>query len=166
MTQNISGGRSKINAIIDRISNLHYDVIAIQETWFLPSITDQEIIANIPFNIFRRDRCNFKSGATTGGGVAFFVRDSFTATEVILGSRTNIEMVCIYIEDDKTSFVILNVYVPPPRNSLTCALEIETAIGRIYNQFPTSRIIICGDFNAPGIHWIYDDDEHSYLSHE
>lgn len=146
-SQNMSGGRSKIALINDRLTILHYDVVA------LHVIYDQELIANIPFNVFRRDHSNFLTDAT--------IRDCYIATEIPFTEKTFIEKVAIHIEDATASFDLLNVYVvyyiPPSQN--TPEHEFEFAVKKIYESFPTSRILICGDFNAPGLKWAYEDDD-------
>lgn len=135
-----------------------------QETWFVPSISNQELIANIAYNVFRRDRFNFKSNASSGGGVAVYIREGFTATEIMLAANTTTEMIAIHIETDGVSFVLLNVYIPPPQNNINCAIEIGHAVAKIYRLHPSVRILACGDFNAPGLRWTYDDEQEVYLS--
>lgn len=141
-TQNISGGRTKIQSINDRIANMHYDVISLQETWFLSTITNEELIANIPFTVYRRDRCHFHNDATSGGGVAFYVRNTYTVTEIALQPRTKTEIMAISIENDTLSLILINVYVPPQQISTICPIEIATSydlIRRISTKSPLRR---------------------------
>lgn len=73
---NISGARTKINNINDRLHTSTYDGICLQETWFNASIASENIVNGTHFKIFRFDRSQSTNSAKEGGGVTTIIDNS------------------------------------------------------------------------------------------
>lgn len=158
-SQNVSGAASKIVAINHRLATSTYDLIFLQETWFIESMDDSPLIANVPFQIYRCDRSNFKSGLTRGGGVAILFGNSIDARIIELPA-TSIEIQCMKVSN--TYF--LNVYIPPhARLRIKYVNEFHRIVKLILEKYHSPNLCAIGDFNSPSIQWVNDEENPPFL---
>lgn len=117
------------------------DVVALTETWLHDGVYDSEI-APSGFNVYRRDR------GSRGGGVALLVKNIYRIAR--MPDAPGVEALFCKLIDRKESLVIGVVYRPPA--SIPEVLEqLQLYISSKTNQ--TTKLILCGDFNLPGINW-------------
>lgn len=105
-SQNLSGAKSKIYAINDKLSLELYDIVCIQETWWDTKITDEEIISNSRYIILSKDRSSKK-----GGGVAIIIKNSIQYDEIDIGIKTILEYTAVRLTIDDKHIIILNCYM-------------------------------------------------------
>ena len=105
------------------------------------------------YNLYRADRINRKQG-----GVAIYVHSSLLVGTHEKVSTSYCEASMVYIESINT--IVIGVYKPPPNFSkpeLSCPIEhfenLCSQILKFASKFPSSNIIIAGDFNLPFINW-------------
>lgn len=114
-----------------------YDIIALSETWLKRS-------EHIPFSGYH---CvsNPRQTSSRGGGVALYIRQELTLTEMpeLLISNNNIESLFITIS---TGMVIGVVYRPPSSISKSFYDVMETILSAL-NDRNYNSVIITGDFN-------------------
>lgn len=104
---NIRSLRNKVDDLVAETSRHDPDVIAIQESWLDPHISDSSVsISN--FSLFRRDR------ATPGGGVAIYINDTRLGVSVPpLSLCGRIELLCVDIHSGARTTRVCNTYRPP-----------------------------------------------------
>ena len=66
--QNVRGLRTKIGEFSDNILISTYDIICLTETWLNPDFPNHCYFPQI-FSVYRKDRNEFTSSGTRGGGV-------------------------------------------------------------------------------------------------
>ena len=119
-----------------------YDVISISETWLKPSLPDSH--ANLPgFKIFREDRVD-----KTGGGVALYVKQKYSANKLPLlsDSITVADTVWIKINFPRRRQIIIgSIYFPPGNNTLNFIEQLNTTLEN--PCFTSCDVILTGDFN-------------------
>ena len=120
------------------------DICIITETWF-KSKHDVSFTSLAGYILYRRDREGRK-----GGGVAIYVRENLCPKDNPYHiARKDIELLWIQLTFQSRHFIIGAVYHPPkPKYQETdLLLEIEFSLTTFSNQFQSSVIILCGDFN-------------------
>ena len=98
------------------------------------------------YALFRRDRPNRK-----GGGVAIYVRQTFTASEwsPVAALDRQFELLWVKVGHGTDIAFIGALYHPPvPVYQTSDILDhIESAVLQIQQDFPVSHVILAGDFN-------------------
>lgn len=163
--QNVRGLRTKTNELFLSVCNCEYDVIALSETWLLPSIFNSEIF-NDDFVVYRSDRSPLNSNFSMGGGVLIAVRSCFSSSRLTVPDSDEIEIVAVKITDSNCK----NIYV--------CCLYIPSGSGEdiyelynnvlnkffiVANSSIDDCILIVGDFNFSLVDWIPDDENVNVL---
>lgn len=97
------------------------------------------------FALFRKDWC-----CSRGGGVLIAVKEEYRPSLIDVDS--SLEMVWVSAHIDHTPCVLGACYRPPDSRADFVDF-LNEAIGVIINKFPSSVLIIGGDFNYPGIDW-------------
>ena len=113
----------------------HVDILSVTESFLNPDVLDSELCPP-GFVIFRRDRHRH------GGGVMVLVRDDLVAHR-----RSDLETSCelLWIELSTTKGPLLfGTYYRRPLHELNNSQQLLSA---------RSKVILCGDFNAPHIDW-------------
>ena len=92
------------------------DVLAINETWLNPTISDNDVC--IPeYDIIRRDRAFKSANGKTYGGVCFYVRSSVNFIQRKDMSIDDLENLCIQIQKPNSKpFLVATWYRPPNSN--------------------------------------------------
>ncbi|KAL2092977.1 hypothetical protein ACEWY4_010289 [Coilia grayii] len=110
------------------------NIICVQETWLKPSL-DFRIFG---YTAIRKDR---EAGA--GGGVAMFIHQGLSYKSLCL--NTEIEVIGTEVWAGDLKFEVVNFYNP-------CLKITRELLGEICRQ-GSSRLILCGDFNAHNTLW-------------
>ena len=130
-----------------------YDLILITETWCNSSIPDA-LLTSLNFLLYRCDR---KIGR--GGGVACLIRKNINCTLVNLDLDENLEIVCVDLSINGTTFRVSCMYSPPSYSNEQ-KLELFSSFDSVCSKFPT---LIFGDFNEPTIDWSNPNPDNSVL---
>lgn len=131
MAWNANGIKDSLHELKEELYNNQIDILLLNETWLLPS---QQLKIN-GYTGVRKDRRHNR-----GGGVAIFVRNSFSFYEISLPASTQMEVIAINIIINRTTMTFCSIY-KPPRNSLDIPL-----LDHIFNtNLPT---LIAGDWNC------------------
>lgn len=123
------------------LANYDPHVITITETWLRPEIQDQELVPP-NYKIICRDR------DARGGGVAVVIKADIDCVQMP-GIPTH-ESVWCQIKLDNTMIILGAVY-RPPNSPISYLEDIQLYLEGL--RIRSSRIIISGDFNLPGIDW-------------
>ena len=86
-----------------------------------------------------------------GGGMALVHRNNVVIQPIQLDnlSPTSFELQVLRLTSCKPCITIVNVYRPPDRSLATFFEEFQDVVSTI-TASTTDRLLICGDFNAPG----------------
>ena len=123
-------------------------MLIVTETHLNSEISDAEVNME-GFLLYRADREGRKCG-----GVAIYLRKDIAkyTVKVTSGSDSYVEFLMIHIK--KLNLVVAAVYSPPQvdRRKLFSAMD---QIKLKYEEIgePSPSLVICGDFNLPGIDW-------------
>ena len=120
------------------------------------SILNSEVFPNT-YNTYRCDRNRH------GGGVFILIRKTIPSSELYT-TNSDIEIVWAHIHQKSKQDVILGSFYCPPGSSISVLEELQTSVSQIKQSFPTAKIILGGDFNAPGIDWPNRTLLESYVS--
>lgn len=138
------------------VADISPDVIAVTETWLHPGITDSEILV-AGYSVYRLDRQENR-----GGGVALWVRTSFTCKTICTHTTTDglSETLWCQINLGNGSHLSVVVLYRSPTNSefSWCSVIKEAA--------RQPRYVILGDFNAPNINWNDPSDQRGFTTAE
>lgn len=151
-------------SIKNKLHDVHYllqvakpDVVCITETWLTPSVSDNLIINDNSYCVFRTDRHIPKAG----GGVCILTNNNtINAVSVSLPSKyVNLEMCVIDILTDSCSIRLFNCYRAPSTNRNVDAINyIKDMCNCIIELIPANNtVLIVGDFNLPTIDWSADN---------
>lgn len=114
-TMNMSGIKSKVYKINDKLSQQHFHVYAIQETWLNESVSSDEIIGNTQYSIVRNDRAHFRANRKNGGGVMCLIHNSIKYAEIEILIKTILEVQMVEIIIAPVPILLINFYVAPNR---------------------------------------------------
>lgn len=135
---NADGVGSKIHELMNLVSALGVDVVAISE-----SRLSSKFSLEIPgYVIYRQDRhCSGR-----GQGVAIFVKQNIEHSIVSIPNTQHIEAVAISMLISGREHVLVSAYQSPNLLLITNDLDILLALGQ--------HVVIMGDFNANHDLWI------------
>lgn len=141
---NVRSVFSKISELQLFISNKHFDIVSVTESWLTPDIPDCAI--NLPgYTAFRNDRIDRR-----GGGVCVWVSTNITAERFYptLEKPSCIEICFMLLKSSNALFI--TVYIPPNLHVNTYD-EINTyiisAIDEALTLWPNLECFLLGDFN-------------------
>lgn len=132
---NARGVQRKKSELIDLISAINPDVVAIQETFL--SADKKFYLPN--FTIIRQDRSN------TGGGVAIAIHNRIKHIPFNFPILDTIEIVGAKILTENNNFILSSCYLPASKSLSSKDLEIISNI--------KCPIILAGDFNSKNPAW-------------
>lgn len=155
-TQNISGGRTKTQALNEALTKSEFHVIAIQETWFGVQISDIEIIKNTNYSIFRQDRSDTHHQKKGGGGVATIFKSNLKTKRHIFKELRIVQYICLEIHVTDQIIIYLNIYAPFGLSHAS-NVEIRKLLFKI-EPIQKTDVIMIGDFNMPTVKWIQDPE--------
>ena len=116
-------------------------IIAVQETWFLP--TDSYNFSVNNYSLFRFDEVN---GYRRHGGTALYINKDFPHTEIHL--NTHLQAVACTVRLYGRNIDFCSIYIPPDFDN-TCLLQ---SLNHLISQFHHPFVLL-GDFNAHSPLW-------------
>ena len=128
-------------------------VIAIQETWFLP--TDQYNFSLSQYNLFRFDNVN---GYRRHGGVALYINTDFTHSEIDI--NTPLQAVACTVRLNGRLIDFCSIYIPPDHDNTDLLRSLNDLVKQFNNPF-----ILLGDFNAHNPIWNHDSCASDHRGH-
>lgn len=154
--ENAGGFGSKAERVKTEFTNIDRDVMGFTESWLNNTHLNSEFFPEDIFQIFRRDRTH-----KGGGGVLIAVRASLNCEQVFFRNHDQIECECIKIKSP-TSFIYVYVGYIPPNSDVSVYRDHNEAINSI-DLNENDKMLVLGDYNLPGIEWIWDDELGSFL---
>ncbi|PNF20040.1 hypothetical protein B7P43_G05817 [Cryptotermes secundus] len=147
--QNVRGLRTKQVELYDNICSTDYNIICLTETWLNDLCYDHNLFPDC-YTVFRSDRASVNK--TRGGGVLTALSSKIRSCK----RRYDLESCdeCVWVEiptSDGLNLLIGNHYFPPDANPENIANYFRF----LENNLDTHnfRVIMVGDFNAPGFDW-------------
>ena len=123
--------------------NLHdIDILCGTESHLDKTILDSEIFPE-HFSILRKDR------NIHGGGVFVMVKSTLLSSQVDTGVSCEIVWICIH--NKAAQILIVGSFYRPPQSPISVLEELAKSIMHIKTEYPSSKVILAGDFNSPGI---------------
>ena len=127
------------------------------ETWLNINTPDNGL--SLPgFQLFRADRITELTGKTRGGGLCFYINESWCSDITTLKKicSPNLETHFInckpfYSPCEFSSFILVNVYIPPDACVSTALQQLAEQIAETEQKYPDSLLIILGDFNKANL---------------
>ena len=116
-------------------------VIALQETWFLP--TDPYNFSLFNYSLYRYDETD---GERRHGGVALYINNDFVHDQITL--NTTLQAVACTIRMNGREMDICSIYLPPNIENST----LERKLNHLISQFKHPFLLL-GDFNAHNPMW-------------
>ena len=136
--------------------NLHdIDILCGTESHLDETILSSEIFPQ-NFNIFRKDR------NIHGDGVFAMVKNTLLSSQVDIGVSCEIIWTCIH--NKAAQILIVGSFYCPPQSPISVLEELAKSITYIKTEYPSSKVILAGDFNSPGIDWRNGCLTDSYVS--
>lgn len=121
--------------------NVHFDVIAISETWF-DKYTNLPSFALDGYTLYQSARANKQ-----GGGVALYVSNNLRCQSVVISTVDNIfESITVHlISKQHKQFVVSCVYRAPGSCITTFCEHLRPIIANLFKS--KNSMYVCGDFN-------------------
>ncbi len=123
-------------------------IICLTETWLNPSISNQEILSDETYNIYRKDR------TSRGGGVLTAVHNSIKSKvreDLMPKDNLHNEILIIEIKFPKLpKTALINMYRPPNDNSESCVNNLNVSLNNA-RKAGFQNICLLGDFNLPNL---------------
>lgn len=148
--QNVGGMRTKLNDCFHASTHCLYSIIAVSETWLVPSIKTAEFM-QVEYEVFRCDRDRAASGLDEGGDVLIAVNKQLSPCRLkLINFRPqvpfHIDIVGAKVTFQHRPVFIFVVYIPSPATSedLDSVFEFFVSQKYIYDK----NVLILGDFNV------------------
>ncbi|KAH8289880.1 hypothetical protein KR054_009591, partial [Drosophila jambulina] len=111
--QNISGMRTKTEAVYLATSSCDYDVIILVETWLNIDFFDNEFFNANLYQVFHKDRDAVKTQCFRGGGVLIAVRRTLRCTSIRLRNDGSLlDQLCVSLAGPVETFLLVVSYIP------------------------------------------------------
>ncbi len=130
-------------------------VICLTETWMSAMVPDSAIELT-GFSVYRSDRTKELTGKSRGGGVCFYINNSWCDERNIHSIKSfcspDLEfhmLLCrpFWLPREFTEIIITAVYIPPQANTDQALKELYRNISEQETTHPDAAFIITGDFN-------------------
>ena len=138
---NIRGLVKKWPEIKNFFSVLAPVLIALQETWFLP--TDQYDFRLSNYTLYRLDEVN---GERRHGGVALYVNNDYTQSEITLD--TELQAVACTVFINGRNIDVCSIYIPPDYDTSQVLRQLNRLVDHFHHPY-----LLLGDFNAHSPLW-------------
>lgn len=116
-------------------------IIALQETWLLP--TDPYTFTLFNYSLYRNDETE---GERRHGGVALYINNDYVHSQIPL--NTTLQAVACTVRLNGRNMDICSLYLPPSIDNNT----LETNLNHLVSQFHHPFLLL-GDFNAHNPMW-------------
>ncbi len=130
-------------------------VICLTETWMSAMVPDSAIELT-GFSVHRSDRTKELTGKSRGGGVCFYINNSWCDERNIHSIKSfcspNLEfhtLLCrpFWLPREFTAIIITAVYIPPQANTDQALRELYRNISEQETAHPDAAFVVTGDFN-------------------
>ena len=154
---NATSIRGKLVEFNNFFSENDQEAICITETWLHEGVCDGEILDNVKYSIYRKDRDLTQTKKKDGGGVLCAVKSDLTSYRRQDLENDALEVLWVEIKLSRKSIFLATVYLPPYFNVETIT-SLDRNISTVTSKMkPHDSIIIAGDFNCRDILWDYDE---------
>ena len=119
-------------------------ILALQETWFLPTDPYDFNLSN--YSLYRYDET---SGERRHGGVALYIKNDYSHCEINL--RTDLQAVACTIFINNRQVDVCSIYLPPNSDVNEIFPQLNALVTQFHNPF-----LLLGDFNARSPSWWRD----------
>lgn len=116
-------------------------IIALQETWFLPTDPYNFNLSN--YSLYRYDEV---SGERRHGGVALYINNNFSHS--VLDLRTDLQLVACTVSLNGREVDVCSLYLPPESDADQIFPQLNAIITQLRNPY-----LLLGDFNAHSPNW-------------
>ncbi len=130
-------------------------VICLTETWMSAMVPDSAIELT-GFSVHRSDRTKELTGKSRGGGVSFYINNSWCNERNIHSIKSfcspNLEfhtLLCrpFWLPREFTAIIITAVYIPPQANTDQALRELYRNISEQETAHPDAAFVVTADFN-------------------
>ncbi len=130
-------------------------VICLTETWMSAMVPDSAIELT-GFSVHRSDRTEELTGKSRGGGVCFYINNSWCNERNIHSIKSfcspDLEfhtLLCrpFWLPREFTAIIITAVYIPPQANTDQALKELYRIISEQESAHPDAAFVVTGDFN-------------------
>ncbi|KAK3517722.1 hypothetical protein QTP70_016495, partial [Hemibagrus guttatus] len=128
-------------------------VLCFTETWLCDAIPDSALQLG-GFNLYRADRHTELSGKTKGGGICFYINNSWCNDVKVLSQLCSPDLEAFiinckpfYSPREFSSFILVGVYIPPQGNVREAQRALADEIQSVERTNPDALVIVLGDFN-------------------
>ncbi len=130
-------------------------VICLTETW-MSAIVPDSAIELTGFSVHRSDRTEELTGKSRGGGVCFYINNSWCDERNIHSIKSfcspDLEfhtLLCrpFWLPREFTAIIITAVYIPPQANTDQALKELYRNISEQETAHPDAAFVVTGDFN-------------------
>ncbi len=130
-------------------------VICLTETW-MSAIVPESAIELTGFSVHRSDRTKELTGKNRGGGVCFYINNSWCNERNIHSIKSfcspDLEfhtLLCrpFWLPREFTAIIITAVYIPPQANTDQALKELYRNISEQETAHPDAAFVVTGDFN-------------------
>ncbi len=130
-------------------------VICLTETWMSATVPDSAIELT-GFSVHRSDRTKELTGKSRGGGVCFYINNSWCNERNIHSIKSfcspDLEfhtLLCrpFWLPREFTAIIITAVYIPPQANTDQALKELYRNISEQETAHPDAAFVVTGDFN-------------------
>ncbi|KAK3538756.1 hypothetical protein QTP86_015647 [Hemibagrus guttatus] len=128
-------------------------VLCFTETWLCDLILDSTLQLG-GFNLYRADRHTELSGKTKGGGICFYINNSWCNDVKVLSQLCSPDLEAFitnckpfYSPCEFSSFIPVGVYIPPQGNVREAQRALADEIQSVERTNPDALVIVLGDFN-------------------
>ncbi|KAK3517059.1 hypothetical protein QTP86_019583, partial [Hemibagrus guttatus] len=128
-------------------------VLCFTETWLCDLIPDSPLQLG-GFNLYRADRHTELSGKTKGGGICFYIDNSWCNDVKVLSQLCSPDLEAFiinckpfYSPREFSSFILIGVYIPPQGNVCETQRVLADEIQSVERTNPDALVIVLGDFN-------------------
>ncbi|XP_047656443.1 uncharacterized protein LOC113651616 isoform X1 [Tachysurus fulvidraco] len=144
-------------------------IICLTETWMSAEVPDSAIELT-GFSVHRSDRTKELTGKSRGGGVCFFINNSWCDERNLHSIKSfcspDLEFLMLlcrlfWLPRDITAVIITAVYIPPQANTDQALKELYGYISEQETAHPDAAFIVTGDFNKANFRTIAP----KYLQH-
>ncbi|KAK3550119.1 hypothetical protein QTP86_021055, partial [Hemibagrus guttatus] len=128
-------------------------VLCFTETWLCDLIPDSALQLG-GFNLYRADRHTELSGKTKGGGICFYINNSWCNDVKVLSQLCSPDLEAFiinckpfYSPREFSSFILVGVYIPPQGNVHEAQRVLADEIQSVERTNPDALVIVLGDFH-------------------
>ncbi|KAK3510307.1 hypothetical protein QTP70_035175, partial [Hemibagrus guttatus] len=128
-------------------------VLCFTETWLCDVIPDSALQLG-GFNLYRADRHTELSGKTKGGGICFYINNSWCNYVKVLSQLCSPDLEAFiinckpfYSPREFSSFILVGVYILPQGNVREAQRALADEIQSVERTNPDALVIVLGDLN-------------------